>query len=80
MPSHSSCDCAHSCMDLSQARQVHSIRVVFLNTQQKQSEVKRRGLMERQTLDNCTACEVSERAHVMRGSWAFLPCTAGLQL
>lgn len=32
--------------------------------------------MERQTLDNCTACEVSETAHVRRRSRAFLPCTA----
>lgn len=36
--------------------------------------------MERQTLDNCTACEVSETAREGRCSRALTPWTAALQL
>lgn len=57
MPSHSSCDCAHSCMDLSQAlAQVQSFRViVFIKIEQTRREERRGGLMERYTLDSRTA-------------------------
>lgn len=48
MPSHSSCDCAHACMNLSQALaqvQIHQSHCFHKN----QAEEKRGGLMERQT-------------------------------
>lgn len=81
MPSHSSCGCAHSRMDLPPALALVQTCRSHCFIQTKQSEEKRGGLMERQTRGSCTACEVSSTCHGTRCSWACLPlCTAVMQL
>lgn len=70
-------------MDLSQALaqvQIHQSCFHKHPAEVKRSEERTGGLMERQTLDNCTACEVSETAREGRCSRALIPWTAALQL